>query len=198
MHHLIGYDAPLGYGGLTLQQAFLDVISNDWYFLRYQYKSAAVIPPIDLITHIQNEDMTVGRITRNNTTDFVVSYLTAQLHLWPNDEGGKPVTQTRIDEINALAATMVIADHELNELGDHWKASNQIFDQIDAAGAINFVLDYDDIDFTKPKGVMNRFFNDPIAVVDAALLRNNNYLTASTLTTIVTNNNLANRIPIYF
>jgi hypothetical protein len=193
LNHVIGGDWRTD---LT-QTPFLNVISNDFYFLTYYYFSSWVVPATELITHIQNEDMTVVRVTRD-ITEWVISHMNALFNVWP---GGpliaKDPSQATIDSINAAAASMVITDYHLTKLSEHWNLSNQLFDQIGAAGAINFTANYDTFDFSNPIQIMGSFFLDPVTV-DPSTVRPNDLLTQATRDTIIANNDLTNRISQFF
>ena len=90
-------------------------------------------------------------------------------------------TQQQLDDMNTAAATMVITDDDMRMLADIWFVSNEMFDEFDTAGVINFVEDYDNIPFDNPRGVLSRFFPDPnITSVDSGAIRPTDFLTQAT------------------
>ena len=180
------------------QTTFLDAITNDFYLLRYQHFSPLVVPVTEMITHIINEDMTTVRLTRTDTEDWVVSWLTADQFIWHEPASTwKSPDQATIDAINASAVNMVITDAQLLDLAKIKAESDAMFDEIDASVPV-VEVDFDSIDFDNPRGVLARFFPDPDITPDSTTIRPDDFLTAQTRATISANNDLTNRISQFF
>jgi hypothetical protein len=198
LNHIIGWrglngDYSVPEDPAELQE-FLDVIVNDYYFLRYYYYSSWVLPVADLITHIQAEDMTVLRVTRNSIEDLVIDYMLGVDYTW---DSLNVLTDADVAGINASAVGMTISDFDLQLISEKLTLSNQLFDIIDAAGLINFDVIYENLPLDNPPAMLAQLFPDPIVPTDVAPIRPQ-ILTDTTRNTIKTNNNLTNRITQFF